>query len=342
MRAVEARRVSIPAYLSSQGIQPKTSRMWGRELWYSSPLRVWDSSPSFKVDEVKNLRFDHGLAHWGNAVDLVCELQSVSVSEALRILESVEKHPSLGQGLQIQSASSQRVLWGFSSASSSQSENQTQIFQKKEVKAGLNSGLAVDGMGGTAGEKEKVGFVISSVGKITNMALIYYLQTRKIDLQIARAYLKEITFHPASSKRLYFALGFPCGSQGYEVRNKHFKGFVGSWKTISCLNIEQEGTLTVFEGFLDFLAYLTHRQTEKLQTGVIVLNSTTFRRRALEKIQTSKAKKIYLFLDNDWPWKQVTKFLQNQLAGKVEVVDCSHIYQDHKDFNDFWLTVAEK
>ena len=86
MRASQARTISIDRYLECQGIKPDRVRQAGRELWYQSPIRSGDNDPSFKVDTVKNLWFDHGIAKGGNVIDLVCELQNVTVKEALAIL----------------------------------------------------------------------------------------------------------------------------------------------------------------------------------------------------------------------------------------------------------------
>lgn len=87
MRAKEARLVSIGAFLKSQGFHPAKIRQNGKELWYNSPIRSGDSSPSFKVDTIKNLRYDNGLAKGGNALDLVCQLEKLSVKQALAFLD---------------------------------------------------------------------------------------------------------------------------------------------------------------------------------------------------------------------------------------------------------------
>ena len=58
MRADQARQVPISVYLERSGIQPAKVTRGGRELWYSSPLREGDKTPSFKVDTDKNLWFD--------------------------------------------------------------------------------------------------------------------------------------------------------------------------------------------------------------------------------------------------------------------------------------------
>lgn len=58
-----------------------------------------------------------------------------------------------------------------------------------------------------------------------------------------------------------FAIGFPNASGGYEVRNKYFKGCIAP-KDIT--HIRQAGepkeTCYVFEGFMDYLSFLTLRQ----------------------------------------------------------------------------------
>ena len=58
MRAKEARLVSIGAFLKSEGFNPTAIKNNTKELWYHSPLRSGDSSPSFKVNVNKNLWFD--------------------------------------------------------------------------------------------------------------------------------------------------------------------------------------------------------------------------------------------------------------------------------------------
>lgn len=58
-----------------------------------------------------------------------------------------------------------------------------------------------------------------------------------------------------------FAIGFPNASGGYEVRNKYFKGCIAP-KDIT--HIRQTGEpkeiCYVFEGFMDYLSFLTLRQ----------------------------------------------------------------------------------
>lgn len=93
MRSDQAKTISISSYLEQvEGIKPKNSRLGGKELWYNSPIRQGDKTPSFKVDTILNLWFDHGLSKGGKIIDLVCKIRNVSVREAFAILENSGLH----------------------------------------------------------------------------------------------------------------------------------------------------------------------------------------------------------------------------------------------------------
>ena len=57
-----------------------------------------------------------------------------------------------------------------------------------------------------------------------------------------------------------FAIAFPNISGGYEIRNRYFKGCIAP-KEISHIRQsgEQRNTCFVFEGFMDYLSFLTLR-----------------------------------------------------------------------------------
>ena len=87
MNIAQAKCIPIGAYLERQGLKPQTSRMGGRELWYHSPIRNGDATPSFKVDTIKNIWYDHGVATGGNIIDLVREICACDVRDALQHLD---------------------------------------------------------------------------------------------------------------------------------------------------------------------------------------------------------------------------------------------------------------
>lgn len=75
MNIAQAKCIPLEQYLERQGLKPQKSRQGGRELWYHSPIRDGDENPSFKVDTIKNVWFDHGVAEGDPLTESSC-LQS--------------------------------------------------------------------------------------------------------------------------------------------------------------------------------------------------------------------------------------------------------------------------
>jgi len=68
---------------------------------------------------------------------------------------------------------------------------------------------------------------------------------------------------------------------------------------------------------------------------VIILNSTSLRKRALSEINQFNFTKVYLFLDNDVSGNDCKQFLKLGTEN-IKVIDKWILYEQHKDFND-WL-----
>ena len=118
------------------------------------------------------------------------------------------------------------------------------------------------------------------VGELSSLALIDYLRGRGINIELAKRECKELRFE--HNGKPYFAIGFPNISGGYELRNRYFKGCLAP-KDIT--HIRQQGgqrdVCYLFEGFMDYLSFLTIRvnnNPEEPRTGkqdYMVLNSVT-------------------------------------------------------------------
>lgn len=96
------------------------------------------------------------------------------------------------------------------------------------------------------------------VRDLTHPALLRYLQGRGINIELAKRECKELHF--TNNGKPFFAIGFPNMAGGYEVRNSFFKGCIAP-KDIT--HIRQQGEprekCLVFEGFMDYLSFLTLR-----------------------------------------------------------------------------------
>lgn len=302
MRADQAKTIPIDRYLESQGINPVKSRQGGRELWYQSPIRDGDSTPSFKVDTILNAWYDHGLGKGGNTLDLAIELHRSTVSEALAHLERTRLYSAFGSA-------------GQSSAMPVTAPSRTSSKTK------------------SADEKEKQNapFELLDQKPLKHPALLQYLEKRRIDLEVARKYLSQIDFKRPQSHSRYFALGYPAGD-GCEARNALFKGFVGSRKDITLHSKPDSPLLLVFEGVMDFLTYMTIKDLDEPEGSVLVLNSGNLKARALPHIQDDRYSEIRLFLDNDDMGDETVRYFLEQTSPD-RIADMRAHYAPYSDLN---------
>ena len=80
MNCEESKRIPIIGFLEKNNHHP--IKIVGNDYWFLSPFRNEDE-PSFKVSNILNLWFDHGLGKGGTLVDLACLIYRCSVKEAL-------------------------------------------------------------------------------------------------------------------------------------------------------------------------------------------------------------------------------------------------------------------
>lgn len=107
-------------------------------------------------------------------------------------------------------------------------------------------------------QADKPSFQQLEVREVSHPALLRYLHDRDIDIALARLECKELHF--IHNGNPYFAIGFPNVAGGYEVRNRFFKGCIAP-KDITHIRQqgEQRSVCYLFEGFMDYLSFLTVR-----------------------------------------------------------------------------------
>lgn len=167
-------------------------------------------------------------------------------------------------------------------------------------------------------------------------ALLSYLHSRQIDADIGRMFCREI--HYELRQRHYFALAFGNIAGGYEVRNPYYKGCIKK-KDISLIGHQRgmmQAHVCVFEGFVDFLSYLTLKQAGdnticiEAACDYLVMNSVNNLKKALTHLQGYLH--IHCYLDNDLAGQKTTETIVGLYGGKV--VDESGRYAEYKDLND--------
>ena len=173
---------------------------------------------------------------------------------------------------------------------------------------------------------------------ITHPALIKYLEERCIDVETARTVCKELHFDTRGKH--YFGIGFPNIAGGYEIRNPFFKGCIAP-KDISHFYAEEpKNVCFVFEGFMDFLSFMTLRRKENdglRRQDYLVLNSVSNIQKALERL--SQYESILCFLDNDEAGRNAYLQLSKELGKSV--TDASTLYNGYKDLNEYLCAEAK-
>ncbi|MCD0468903.1 toprim domain-containing protein [Flavobacterium sp. JAS] len=159
-------------------------------------------------------------------------------------------------------------------------------------------------------------------------ALLKYLEERKIPLEIAAEFCKEV--HYRLNDHTYYGIGFKNDLGGFEIRNRYFKASA-SPKGFTSYDSKAKEVL-VFEGFFDFLSFkaLNWSPASKKQ-DFIILNSLSFIDKA--RLFMEKHQLIRLFLDRDQPGQTATK---RALSWDRKYKDESLLYKGHKDLN-LWV-----
>ena len=171
--------------------------------------------------------------------------------------------------------------------------------------------------------------IILSDRELTHPALVGYLTGRDIDPAIARTYCREVRYTIGGKE--YFAIGFRNDAGGWELRNPRFKGS-STPKNITTLDNGND-TAMVFEGFIDFLSYLSLKANPSPSIDSTVLNSVTNLPKAVPFLARHRI--VHAFLDNDNAGRKALARLEESLPSS-EVIDQSVFYRDHKDLNDYW------
>ena len=177
-------------------------------------------------------------------------------------------------------------------------------------------------------KEQKQAITILNVTPLSNPALLGYLAERCVNIEIARLHCSEV--HYKANDKPYFAIGFQNDSGGWVLRSSFFKGCT-SMDVKTFINVENDKeTCLLFEGFTDFLSYLTLKKVRVPKHDTIVLNSVSNIVKA--KNMLSEYRTISAFLDNDDAGKRAVQTLRSFCK---EVQNQSVHYAKHKDLNDY-------
>ena len=252
-----------------------------------------ETHPSFKVDTEKNLWIDYGEGRGGSIIDLCMRMEGCTLSEAIR---------RLGQNASLDAA------YGLSKEKSDIDTSPVTPWQPSGARK-----------------------LIEVSDTLPSHLEAYLTDKRCIDLNRARPFLKCICYEVRG--RRYQAIGFANLSGGYELRDdKTFKGTIAP-KDITPIFTDRAEPVCIFEGFMDFLSFLSMK--EEITNHCLVMNSVSNVARTIRYLNDRHLTHIRAFLDNDEAgWRTVQDFIK---AG-FHVEDMNIHYKDFKDLNEYHVS----
>ena len=261
---------------------------------YRSPLRE-ETRPSFKVDMEKNLWIDYAEGRGGSIIDLCMHLEGYTLLEAIC---------RLGQNALEHTAHSYNSSKRETSISPNQIENVTASGTRR---------------------------LICLSDTLPPHLQEYLKKERCIDLEKAKPFLKCISYEVRG--RRYEAIGFANSSGGYELRDNHlFKGTVAP-KDITPIFEDMEQPVCLFEGFMDFLSFLSMKG--EVSNQCLVMNSVSNVARSIHYLNKRNITSVRTFLDNDYAGQRAVQEFVN--AG-FKVEDMAVYYGDFKDLNEYHVS----
>lgn len=163
----------------------------------------------------------------------------------------------------------------------------------------------------------------------------YLTKVRCINLEKATPFLKCIIYEVRG--RRYQAIGFANLSGGYELRDdKTFKGTIAP-KDITPIFTDRAEPVCIFEGFMDFLSFLSMK--EEITNHCLVMNSVSNVARTIRYLNDRHLTHIRAFLDNDEAGRRA---VQDFIKAGFHVEDMNIHYKDFKDLNEYHVSCVRE
>lgn len=310
----------IPLHLIIEALGGKYSHSTRKgEAWYFSPFRPQEKTASFKVDEKQNRWYDFGLAgnkngNGGDVIDLWCDHYTLDRKAGLKTaLDALQAYSNVP-------ATEYRRI---ENKANELAENASQIITE-----------------------EPRFQIVKLHNKIFFPEIIAEVQRRKISMEVANLYLKQVYLKDSEKPDRHMnGLAFANMKGGYEISipnattGKSFKTSTRP-KAPSFIKGQDAKQIEIFEGFWDFLSRLEMDNLKLPECDSYVLNSVSFAANVVETIKELKdnVHSVSLYLDNDEAGFQTTNFIAGELSDTTLITKSkSNCYTGHKDFNDWWV-----
>lgn len=267
------------------------------ELYYS-PFRDEDT-PSFHIDSQRNTWYDYGTGEGGSMFDFVCKFAGISRGEVYDWLADF-------RGLVPEEKYLDTILNVISSKTPSGS-----------------SKIIID----------------SASHQFTKSYLVEYAAERRVSREVLENFCEEVFYHIDGRTGKFYAIGFMNNSGGYVLRSGLKNGKRCTSSDLTTLGPDGKMTtevcsdkVVVFEGFMDFLSWLTYAEQRVPGYDCCILNSVTNIKKALPWI--ARHRSIAAFMDNDEAGKNTLRKILEGVPATSEVIDMSKLYEGYNDLNE--------
>ena len=251
-----------------------------------------DTHPSFKVDTEKNLWIDYAEGKGGSIIDLCMRLEGCTLLEAIRLLG--------------------RNAPDYTAYSSQKADRAMKRSSKP--------------MASASGARRLTGISDTLPPHLQK----FLAEERCINIEKAMPFLRCISYEVRGLH--YQAIGFANQSGGYELRdNGIFKGTIAP-KDITPIFTDGVDPVCIFEGFMDFLSFLSMK--EEIISHCLVMNSVSNVARAIRYLNDRHLTHIRAFLDNDDAGRKATT---DFIRAGFKVEDMSVHYGRFKDLNEYHI-----
>ncbi len=197
------------------------------------------------------------------------------------------------------------------------------------------------------------GIVVDDVScDFTRKSLVNYaVNVRRIPQDILSRYCRQVTYHSKSDpSHSYTVIGFPNNAGGFAMRGSTRNRKLNNIWGISTLG--PDGVLrkdasavspkcATFEGFMDFLSYLSWRGVAEPGMDVCILHSASNAVHAKEFLLSHES--VRTFFDNDEAGTKATELVRDWCDEKgLDFKDGRSAYPDYNDINEAWQAVKER
>ncbi len=303
MNTKQAKAIPLSDFIERLGFVPDASKGKANDVWYKSPFRPDEKTPSFHINKLFNSWYDFGSSKGGNIIDFVMEYKNADISASLNFIEQTYKLP-------------------IKKPQAAPNHLQADLFKKVE-------------------ESPNDSFILNDVKTNFSPSLAQYMkEKRKINFDEVKEFIAQVHFSNKEGKP-FFGIGMKNISNGYEVRNPYFKGSIGK-KDLTFVKGVGGDKVAIFEGMFDFFSAVSYfGKKEFLQNDILILNSVSFQTQAINFLKDRpQYKKLSLFIDNDSAGQEAAASFKKEFSDR-EIEPSFALYLPHKDFNDFLMSRSQ-